>query len=114
MYKLMKSGDHELEHWQQESGLAILKRLLVASMASATVWSLQGLDTQEAEEFKQTLAKLSGKSRKRGRPPTSGVLLSELFVLLRIFDFLNDMNFDLPKITQLKQTLGNLAPNLRL
>jgi len=31
---------------------------------------------REAEEFKQTLAKLSGKSRKRGRPPTSGVLLS--------------------------------------
>jgi len=64
-FKLMKNGGHELEHWQQESGLAILKRLLVASMASATVWSLQGLDTQEVEEFKQTLAKLSGKSRKR-------------------------------------------------
>ena len=57
----MKSGGHELEHWQQASGHAILKRLLVAS----TVWSLQALDTQEAEEFKQTLAKLSGKSRKR-------------------------------------------------
>jgi len=56
----MKSGGHELEHWQQASGHAILKRLLVAAMvaslASATVWSLQGLDTQEAEEFKQTLA----------------------------------------------------------
>jgi len=112
-FKLMKSGGHELEHWQQESGLAILKRLLVASMASATVWSLQGLDTQQAEEFKQTLAKLSGKSRKRGRPPTSGVLLSGLFVLLRIFDFLKDMNFDLAKITQLQQTLAKLAPNLR-
>ena len=106
----MKSGGHELEHWQQESGIAILKRLLVASMASATVWSLQGLDSQEAEQFKQTLAKLSGKSRKRGRPPTSGVLLSGL---LRIFDFLKDMNFDLTKITQIQQTLANLAPNLR-
>ena len=112
-FKLMKSGGHELEHWQQESGVAILKRLLVASMASATVWSLQALDTQEAEEFKQALAKLSGKSRKRGRPPTSGVLLSGLFVLLRIFDFLKDMNFDLAKITQLQQTLAKLAPNLR-
>ena len=113
-FKLMKSGGHELEHWQQESGLAILKRLLVASMASATVWSLQGLDSQEAEKFKQTLAKLSGKSRKRGRPSTSGVLLSDLFVLLRIFDFLKDMNFDLAKITQFQYTLENLATKLRV
>lgn len=37
-FKLMKSGGQQLEHWQQESGLAILKRLLVASMATATVW----------------------------------------------------------------------------
>jgi len=74
---------------------------------------------REAEQFKQTLAKLSGKSRKRGRPPTSGVLLSGvllsgLFVLLRIFDFLKGMNFDLAKITQLQHTLANLAPKLRL
>jgi hypothetical protein len=80
---------------------------------SATVWSLQGLDTQEAEEFKQTLAKLSGKNRKRGRPLTSGVLLSGLFVMLKIFDFLNDMNFDFAKITQLQLTLEKFAPYLR-
>ena len=68
---------------------------------------------QEAEQFKQTLAKLSGKSRKRGRPPTSGVLLSGMFVLLKIFDFLKDMNFDLAKITQLQHALQKFAPNLR-
>jgi hypothetical protein len=28
-FKLLKSGGQEIEHWQQESGLAILKRLLV-------------------------------------------------------------------------------------
>jgi len=39
-FKLMKSGGQELEHWQQESGLAILKRLLVSSMACAVVWGL--------------------------------------------------------------------------
>jgi hypothetical protein len=37
----MKSGGQELEHWQQESAPAILKRLLVASMAAAMVWRLQ-------------------------------------------------------------------------
>ena len=86
---------------------------MASSLVASTVWSLQALDTQEAEEFKQTLAKLSGKSRKRGRLPTSGVLLSGLFVLLRIFDFLKDMNFDLAKITQLQHALAKLAPNPR-
>ncbi|GHT31439.1 hypothetical protein FACS1894214_2750 [Planctomycetales bacterium] len=33
-FKLLKSGGQELEHWQQESGLAILKRLLVVSDGS--------------------------------------------------------------------------------
>ncbi|MEZ5477737.1 MAG: hypothetical protein R3E95_09720 [Thiolinea sp.] len=30
-FKLMKSAGHQLESWQQESALAIAKRLLVAS-----------------------------------------------------------------------------------
>jgi hypothetical protein len=36
-FKLLKSGGQEIEHWQQESGLAILKRLLVVSMAYSIV-----------------------------------------------------------------------------
>ena len=111
-FKLMKSGGQQLEHWQQESGEAVLKRLLVASMASAVVWSLQRLESVESREFKQVLVRLSGKSVKRGRAPTAGTLLSGLFVFLRIFDFLDHMNFDLTKIAQLKTLLQKLAPNL--
>jgi hypothetical protein len=81
-FKLMKSGGLELEHWQQESASAILKRLLVASMATAVVWRLQRNTSPEAEELKKVLTRLSGKSRKRNKPLTSGILLSGLFMLL--------------------------------
>ena len=111
-FKLMKSGGQELEHWQQESGLAILKRLLVASMACAVVWSLSRDESEESQTFQTVLVRLSGKRLQRGRSPTPGVLLSGLFVLLRIFDFLDHINFDLSQIAYLKTALGNLVPGL--
>jgi hypothetical protein len=112
-FKLMKSGGQQLEHWQQESGLAVLKRLLVASMASAVVWSLQRSEDGESESFKQVLVRLSGKRLKRGRPPTAGILLSGLFVLLQMFDFLERMDFDPVKIAQLKNTAKKLLPTFK-
>ena len=39
-FKLLKSAGHHLESWQQESDLAIFKRLLVTSMACVTVWQI--------------------------------------------------------------------------
>ena len=111
-FKLLKSGGQELEHWQQESGLAILKRLLVVSMAVSVVWSLQRNESPESKEFQEVLVRLSGKRLRRGRSPTPGILLSGLFVLLRIFDFLTHINFDLAQITQIKMTLEKLAPGL--
>lgn len=32
-FKLLKGGGHQLENWQQESGEAVFKRLLIASQA---------------------------------------------------------------------------------
>ncbi|MDR3110227.1 MAG: hypothetical protein LBU65_11165 [Planctomycetaceae bacterium] len=108
-FKLLKSGGQEIEHWQQESGLAILKRLLVVSMACSLVWSLQRNEGEEATELKQVLVRLSGKSQKRCSPPTAGTLLSGLFVLLRIFDFLDSINYDLTQIDNLRTRLANFA-----
>ena len=39
-FKLVKSASHPLEAWQQESALAIAKRLLVVSQACVTVWEI--------------------------------------------------------------------------
>ncbi|MDR3110143.1 MAG: hypothetical protein LBU65_10740, partial [Planctomycetaceae bacterium] len=99
----------EIEHWQQESGLAILKRLLVVSMACSVVWSLQRNEGEEAKELKQVLVRLSGKSQKRGSPPTAGTLLSGLFVLLKILDFLDSIGNDLTQIDNLRTRLANFA-----
>ncbi len=112
-FKLMKSAGMELDHWQQESGYAIMNRLLVASMAATTIWSLQRTTGDEATEFKDLLVKLSGKTVKRTKPHTSGALLSGLFVLLRIFDFLDQVDFDPGKIAKIQNQLKLFLPFLR-
>jgi hypothetical protein len=91
-FKLLKSGSQELEHWQQETGLGVLKRLLVVSMAVSLVWGLQRTESRESEEFKRELVRLSGKRLGRDRSPTAGILLSGLFVLLRIVDYLTNVH----------------------
>jgi hypothetical protein len=112
-FKLLKSGGQQLEHWQQESGEAVLKRLLVASMASAVVWSLQESGDEQSEAFKSVLVRLSGKRLKRGRSPTPGILLSGLFVLIQMLDFLIDIDFDLSKVAELKKCLEKVLPTTK-
>ena len=107
----MKSGGQQLEHWQQESASAILKRLLIASMACATVWCLQESKDAESEELKAVLVRLSGKRLKRGRPPSAEILLSGLFVWLQMFDFLVSIDFDLTKVISTNSTLGKIMEN---
>jgi hypothetical protein len=58
-------------------------------------------------------AKLSGKTVKRTRPHTDGALLSGLFVLLRIFDFLEHVNGNPDKIASIKTTSKKIMPYLR-
>jgi len=111
-FKLLKSGGQQLEHWQQESGEAVLKRLLVASMACALVWSLQQSDDEQSEAFKSVLVRLSGKRLKRGRSPTPGILLSGLFVLLQMVDFLTESGFDHPNITPFQAALDKYLPGM--
>ena len=79
-------------------------------MACAVVWRLQRSDDEPSETFKAVLVRLSGKRVKRGHPLSPGILLSGLFVLLRMLDFLNDINFDTEKINQLKTALDKYIP----
>src|SRR5262249_44115355 len=60
-HKLLKSHGQQLEQWQQETGPAIARRLLVAAMACVVVWHLQMDDSAEAIELKNTLIRLSGR-----------------------------------------------------
>ncbi len=81
-FKLLKSHGLQLEHWQQETGLAMARRVLVAAMACVVVWQLQADDSPQAVEFKNILVRLSGRQMKRSRPHTVPALLAGLWVLL--------------------------------
>ena len=78
----------DLESWQQETGLAISKRLLVVSMACVLVWEIAAAKGKKAEAFRAFLIKLSGRQMKRGKSFTSPALLAGLWVYLSMQEVL--------------------------
>jgi hypothetical protein len=93
-FKLLKSHGQQLEQWQQETGPAIARRLLVASMACVVVWQLQADDTPQATELKAILIRLSGRQMKRKRPHTAPALLAGLWVMLSMLALLEHYDLD--------------------
>ena len=93
-FKLLKSHGQQLEQWQQETGPAIARRLLVASMACVVVWQLQADDTPQATELRAILIRLSGRQMKRNRPHTAPALLAGLWVLLSMLALLEHYDLD--------------------
>ena len=81
-FKLLKSHGHHLEHWQQQSGPAVARRLLVAAMACVVVWQLDQDDSAPAMKFKDALVRLSGRQVKKSKRHTIPALLAGLWVLL--------------------------------
>lgn len=106
-FKLLKSHGQELEKWQQQSGEAIARRILVASMACVVVWSLQRDDSPEAEKTKKILVRLSGRQMEYGRVSTAPALLAGYMSLLSINDLLTQTDID---IGQLKRIAKNALP----
>jgi len=100
-FKLLKSHGQEVEYWQQESGIAITRRLLVAAMACVVAWNLQRQQTPAAEETKRILVRLSGRRMKYGVISTVPALLAGYLVLLSITDLLEHTDYDLRKIKAL-------------
>jgi hypothetical protein len=105
-FKLLKSHGVQVEQWQQESGLAIARRLLVAAMACAVVWSLQHDSTLAAKEFRQVLVRLSGRKMKYGVEHTAPALLAGYFVYLSMIDFLSHSQYSLTEIQSLARHAG--------
>ena len=101
-FKLLKSAGQQVEHWQQESGLAVAKRLLIVSMACVLVWQLARAQTPQAEQLRQVLVRLSGRQMKRARPWTAPALLEGVWVLLSMLDLLE--HHDLSKLRELAKT----------
>jgi hypothetical protein len=99
-FKLLKSHAQQIEHWQQETGTAIARRLLVAAMACTTVWHLEQDDSPQAMQLKDTLVRFSGRQTKRSRPHTAPALLAGLWPLLTMLAYLEHHN-----LNELKQLL---------
>lgn len=93
-FKLLKSHGQQLEQWQQETGPAIARRLLVASMACLVVWQLQAEGSPEAAELRDALIRLSGRQTKRKRPHTAPALLAGLWVLVSMLALLKHCDLD--------------------
>jgi hypothetical protein len=81
-FKLLKSAGQQLEHWQQRTGAAIARRLLVAAMACVVVWKLERAPGAAAASFRALLVRLSGRQMKRGRAHTAPAVLAGLWVYL--------------------------------
>ena len=98
-YKLLKSAGQQVEAWQQESGEAIAKRLLVASMACVVAWQAARLEGPPGERLRALLVRLSGRQMKHGVSFTLPALLAGLWVLLAMTEVLG--HYDLAEIREL-------------
>jgi hypothetical protein len=98
-FKLLKGAGQQLEHWQQETGLAVAKRLLVASMACVVVWAMARTPGPEGESLRAVLVRLSGRQMPWGKSHTDAALLAGLWVLLSMLELLE--HYDLDKLRRL-------------
>ncbi|MEI6336620.1 MAG: transposase [Methylococcaceae bacterium] len=88
-FKLLKKAGHDLESWQQETGLAISKRLLVVSMACVVVWEIAAATGEKAQTLRTFLIKLSGRQMKWGKSFTNPALLAGLWVFISMQEVLD-------------------------
>jgi hypothetical protein len=102
-HKLLKSSGMNAEGWQQESGVAVAKRLVVASMACLTVWHLREDPSELAGELRGVLVRLSGRQMKHRVESTAPALLAGLEKLLAIDDLLEE--YDLQEVLALARRL---------
>jgi hypothetical protein len=98
-YKLLKSAGQQVEEWEQESGEAIARRLVIASMACLTVWALQRDESPAAEELREILVRLSGRQMKYPVKSTAPALLAGLEKLLAMLDLLE--RYDIAELRRL-------------
>jgi hypothetical protein len=89
-YKLLKGAGQQLEHWQQQGAQALVRRLLVASMACALVWRLARSTAPEAPAVRKLLQQLSGRQVAWGQELTEEALLAGLWVLLAMVEVLQE------------------------
>ena len=109
MLEPVEAGGQAAEQWQQETGEAIAKRLLVAAMACALVWKLERATAPEAITFRAFLVRLSGRQMKRSKPHTAPALLAGLYIYLAMLDALEQHSVE--DLRDLKKHLRFTQPD---
>jgi hypothetical protein len=107
-FKLLKSAGQQVEHWQQEDGRALLKRLLVAGMACVLAWRLAASQAPQADEARRLVMGLSGRQVEHGKAYTLEGLLAGTWVLLALAAVLARMPAD--RLLQLAEFVLNGSP----
>lgn len=104
-FKLLKSHGQELEQWQQETGEAIARRILIASMACVVVIGLQQDNSNEGIETRKILVRLSGRQMKYGCISTLPALLAGYMTLLSVTNLLTQTDVDVGKLKRIAKKL---------
>ena len=89
-FKLIKGAGYALESWLQRSAEAVLRRLLIVSMACVLTWRLQRGTSAEGVRARQLVCRLSGRQQKRGRRESAPALLAGLSILLNTLQLLTE------------------------
>lgn len=89
-FKLIKGAGHDVESWLQRSADAVLRRLLIASMACVLAWRLQRGEGEKNARARHWLCRLSGRQQKRGRRESAPALLAGLGILLNTLTLLSE------------------------
>lgn len=93
-FKLLKMAGHQLEGWEQETGLAVFKRLLIAGAACVLIWRLLRATDAFGQKTREFLVRLSGRQLKRNKSATAPALLDGLFKLLVMLETLQEYSLD--------------------
>jgi hypothetical protein len=110
-HKLLKSAGEQVEQWQQETAVTLVRRLLVTAMSAVLVWHIARDDSPQSQQLRTTLVKLSGRQIKRtknSRGFTEPALLAGLNVAIPMMIFLEQMS-----VEELKGAADELMPLIR-
>ena len=93
-FKLIKSAGMQIESWQQTTGIAVARRLLISSMACVCVWRISHATGEKAGELRQMLVRLSGRQMKWKKEFTCNALFAGLSSLLSLIELLEHYDID--------------------
>lgn len=93
-FKLLKKAGQQLESWEQESAVAIIKRLQIANKACSVAWMLMRKDNPEAQEVKELLVRFSGRQMKKKGQITAPALMDGICMLISCLQILKNHSIE--------------------